>query len=121
MKQLALTVALCFAFAVVGYADRCSDLCNACKRSPRDISTCCQAESACYRNGVQDCSAAEGKCDSLKFGGGNGDNYDNHQHFPVFNEWRREQEAREVADRAIYNFQNLQQQQWGGGGVVFGH
>lgn len=119
MKQLALTVALCF--AVVGYADRCSDLCNACKRSPRDISTCCQAENACYENGRQNCGEAKGKCKSLEGVGGSGDNYDNNQHYPVFNERWQEQEAREIADRAIYNFQNLQQQQWGGGRVVFGH
>jgi hypothetical protein len=86
MRQLALVVALCFAFVVVGHADRCSDLCNKCRKSPRDICTCCEAENACYKNGRQTYGDADSKCKSLEGVGGSGDNYDNNQYFPAFNE-----------------------------------
>jgi hypothetical protein len=110
MKQLVLSVAFCFAFVVVGYADRCSDLCNACRKSPRDISTCCQADIACDRK----CDVAYGKCGSLNSGGGNGDNHDNNQHFPAFNEREVRREVQGGVDRAIWNYQQNQQHRWGG-------
>jgi hypothetical protein len=111
MKQLFFTVALCFVFAVVGYADGCSDLCNACQKSPTDIRTCCKAESACYQNGAQKCGAAEGKCELLKSRGGDGDDYNNRQHFPVMNERRVRQEIERQVDNDINDYRNFQQQQ----------
>jgi hypothetical protein len=117
MKKLFLTVALSFVFAVLGYADRCSDLCKACKESPKDVSTCCQALS-CNKK----CVAAQGNCPIERGGGGNGDDYNNNnrQHFPARNERQVRQEAREAVDRAIHNFQNFQQQQGLFAGVQFG-
>lgn len=82
-------------------ADRCSDLCDECRKSPNDISTCCQAESACHGK----CKGAEDKCDFLKGVGGNGDNYDNNQYFAAFNERQVRQEIREEVNRAIWNYQ----------------
>lgn len=116
MKQLVLTVALSFVFAVVGYADRCSDLCNDCTNK-RDVSTCCQALSAC--NGK--CDAAQKNCPLERGGDGNGDDYNNRQHFPAMNERQVRQEVQRGVDNAIYNFQNPQQQQGWFGGGQFGH
>jgi hypothetical protein len=83
---------MCCTFSVVSYADRCSDLCNECKKSPSDLSTCCQAENACYENKVQKCKAAIDSCKSLEGVGGDGDDYGNNQYRPVF-------------DRDIWNYQ----------------
>jgi hypothetical protein len=117
MKKIVLAVALCFTFVIVVYADRCSDLCNDCTNK-RDISTCCQALSAC--NGK--CKEARDTCKFVGSGDGNGDDHNNRKHFPVMNERQVRQEAGEAVDRAIhnFNFQNPQQQQgWFGG--QFGH
>jgi hypothetical protein len=110
MKRLVLTVAFCFAFVVVSYADRCSDLCDKCGKSPDDISTCCQADIACNRK----CAAAYGKCGSFNGGGGNGENHDNNQPFPAFNEREVRQEVQGRVNEAIQNYQQNQQQRWGG-------
>jgi hypothetical protein len=105
-KKFILTFALCFAFAITGHADMCSELCNECEKSQlRDVSTCCQAESDCYINGIQKCVVAKGTCKRLESGAGSGDNYDNHQHYPVFNERQVRQEVREVVDMGIRNYQ----------------
>lgn len=122
MKQLVLAVALCFAFVVVSYADRCSDLCNECRKS-QHIGICCQAENACYENGVQKCKDARGNCKSLQGVGGNGDNYDNNQYRAALNERQVRREVEEEVDRSIRNLNlwNPQRQQGGFvGEVVFG-
>jgi hypothetical protein len=104
MRQLALVVTLCFAFVVVGHADRCSDLCNECRKS-KHIGICCQAENACYENGRQKCGEAKDKCKSLEGVGESGDNYDNNQYFPAFNERDVRRDVEEGVGRAIHNYQ----------------
>lgn len=122
MKKVALTtIAFLFAFAILGYADRCSELCNQCEKNPRDIRTCCQAENACYENGRQKCSAARGACKYLEGVGGNGDNGGNDQYFLAFNERRVRREVREGVDKAIRNYQqNFQNPQQPRARVGFG-
>ncbi|MDR3257153.1 MAG: hypothetical protein LBT18_05910 [Endomicrobium sp.] len=57
MKKFVLAVLLCCAFAGVGNAERCSELCAACEKSQsKDIKTCCKAETACH-----------GNCDAVKY------------------------------------------------------
>jgi hypothetical protein len=109
MKQLILTVAFCFAFVVVGYADRCSDLCDKCGKT-QNIGICCNAADACNEK----CSIAKQICGSFKGGGGNGENHDNNQHFPAFNEREVRREVQGRVDRAIWNYQQNPQHRWGG-------
>jgi hypothetical protein len=105
MRQLVLAVALCFVFAVVGYADRCSDLCDKCKRT-RSNNVCCLAHRACA-GFCKD--ASEKNCQQSDSNNNNED--DNRRRQPVFapnfdREVRREIQRDD--DRAILNFNQNQ-------------